>query len=69
MDESKEIFENPNDPDLKAFSKYLYGFVNDLRLEFNLANDRYATRILIESIILIATELKGIKKALEKNNG
>tara|TARA_B100000902_G_scaffold289264_1_gene275528 strand:- start:567 stop:761 length:195 start_codon:yes stop_codon:yes gene_type:complete len=64
MAKSKE-----HDKDLKAFSKYLYGYANDLRIEFNLANDRWATIILIEIMILIATELKGIKKALEKNNG
>mgnify|MGYP003649511355 CR=1 FL=1 len=69
MAKSKDISKDLNDPDLEAFSKYLYSFSNDLRSEFNLAKDRWATIRLIESIILIATELKGIKKALEKNNG
>tara|TARA_R100000234_G_C4970157_1_gene165811 strand:- start:327 stop:533 length:207 start_codon:yes stop_codon:yes gene_type:complete len=66
MSESKHIYdENPSDPDLKAFINYLYGFEGDNRLDFTVSKSRYATRILIESIVLIATELKGIKKALE----
>ena len=70
MEKNKEDIidydKNPNDPDLKAFTRYLYGFEGDNRLDFTVSKSRYATRILIESIILIATELKGIKKALEK---
>lgn len=49
---------------IEDFAKYLYGFADDTRLEFNLANDRYATRILIESLILIATEIKGVSKKM-----
>tara|TARA_R100000234_G_C4930618_1_gene148320 strand:+ start:89 stop:322 length:234 start_codon:yes stop_codon:yes gene_type:complete len=70
---NKDLTQQPNisldDPDLEDFAKYLYGYVSDYRLDFTVSKSRYATRILIESIILIAAELKGIKKALEKNNG
>jgi hypothetical protein len=69
LTQPKMYDEDPNDPDLEAFTKYLYGYESDYRLDFTVSKSRYATRILIESIILIATELKGIKKALEKNNG
>ena len=46
--------------DIKDFAKYAYGFADDMNCEFNLANGRYATRILIESLILIAEKIEGI---------
>ena len=68
---------------IEDFAKYLYGFADDMNCEFNLANDRWGTKILIESLILIATEIKGVStrmlilhdalkkidKSLEKING
>tara|TARA_R100000734_G_C3316490_1_gene109017 strand:- start:75 stop:296 length:222 start_codon:yes stop_codon:yes gene_type:complete len=65
------------------FAKYLYGFADDMNCEFNLANGRFATRILIEALIMIASEIKGvstrmliinkalndINKSLEEKNG
>ena len=49
---------------IEDFAKYLSGFVNDTRLEFNLANDRFATRILIEALLLIAGKIEGVSKRM-----
>ena len=53
-----------NEHSIEDFAKYLSGFVNDTRLEFNLANDRWATRILIEALLLIAGRIEGISKRM-----
>lgn len=49
-----------DESNIKDFAKYAYGFADDTNCEFNLANDRYATRILIESLIMIAEKIEGI---------
>ena len=49
---------------IEDFAKYLNGFVNDTTIEFNLANDRYATRILIEALLLIASKIENVSKRM-----